>query len=296
MRLDVFLADLDDPPITRSQVKRRITDGEVTVNGAIVKAGYKLRASDEIEWRFAPTPQLSAAAQDIPIEVLWEDEHVAIIDKPADMVVHPSIGHPDGTLVNAIMFHFEQVAHTGQALRPGIVHRIDKDTTGAIAVTKTEEAHRHLSGLFAAHDIERSYHALVVAPNLPDAGTFESTHTRHPTKRRRFTGQREEGRHAVTHFVVIERFERHAALVECRLETGRTHQIRMHLSEANAPLLGDELYSPKDVAGTKLIARQALHARTLGFAHLTGEAVLVEAPYPADFVSALDDLRRGRPV
>ena len=292
-RLDVFLAGLDDPPLTRSQVKRRIVAGEVIVNGAIVKAGHMLRVGDEIAWRFAPDQPLSAAAQDIPLSILFEDPQLAIIDKPHGMVVHPSIGHADGTLVNAILHHFARVATTGDALRPGIVHRIDKDTSGAIAITKTQAAHQHLSALFAAHDIERAYHALVVAPRLDDEGTFDTLHGRHPTARLKFSSQVERGRRAVTHYRVLERFDNHAALVECRLETGRTHQIRVHLSDAGAPLLGDELYSPKNIGQTKVISRQALHARTLGFVHLDGSQVHVEAPYPADFEFALAELRRG---
>lgn len=294
MRLDVFLADLDDPPISRSQVKRRIDAGEVVVNGEQTKAGYSLREGDEIEWDYEEPKPLSAEPQDIPLDVLYEDAHLAIINKPAGMVVHPAPGHPDGTLVNAILFHFARVSATGGELRPGIVHRIDKDTSGAIVVTKTAAAHQHLAALFHDHDIERAYHALVWGPGLDDSGTFDTRHGRDPNHRIRFSTRVTKGRRAVTHYQVVERFEHGACMVECRLETGRTHQIRMHLSEAHAPLLGDDLYSPKKVAESKLIGRQALHARTLGFEHITGEHVHVTAPYPADFAGALEALSAGK--
>lgn len=296
VRLDVFLAEQEDPPVTRSQVKRRVESGEIEVNGRQVKAGYTLRAGDELVWSYTPSAQLSAAPQELPLDILFEDLHLAIIDKPAGMVVHPSVGHPDGTLVNAVLHHFGQVAPTDDELRPGIVHRIDKDTSGAIVITKTAAAHRYLSELFATHDIERTYHALVMGPRLDDEGTFETTHARHPTDRLRYTGRRPEGRRAVTHYRVLERFPSGAALVECRLETGRTHQIRMHFAEANAPLLGDAVYAPPGVATTRIIGRQALHARTLGFEHIDQTWVCVTAPYPADFAHALELLRQGKPV
>ena len=197
--------------------------------------------------------------------------------------------------MNAVLHHFARLAPTGNELRPGIVHRIDKDTSGAIAVTKSPEAHRHLSELFARHDIARTYHALVIAPRLEDSGTIDTFHGRHPKDRLKFSSLVSDGRRAVTHYRVLERFDRHAVLVECKLETGRTHQIRVHLTDINAPLLGDVLYAPRNIGPNKLIDRQALHARTLGFVHVDGSEVLVEAPYPADFATALEALRAGRP-
>lgn len=294
MRLDVFLAEKDDPPISRSQVKKRITRGEVRVDGAHTKAGHKLRVGEQVVWDYEPPTPLSADPQDIPLDVLWEDDHAAVVNKPAGMVVHPAPGHPDGTLVNAILFHFSKVAETGATFRPGIVHRIDKDTSGAIVVTKTLEAHHHLAALFHDHDIERAYHALVVGPGLDDEGTFDTLHGRDPNHRKRFTSRVDKGRRAVTHYRVLERFRNGACLVECRLETGRTHQIRMHLSEAHAPLLADPMYGGRKVSQSRLIDRQALHARTLGFRHIDGSEVHVEAPYPDDFASALEALRAGK--
>ncbi len=294
-RLDVFLTDLDDPSITRSQVKRCLSDGEVTVNGARVKAGYRLRDGDEILWSHAPPRPLSATPQDIPIEVLYEDELVAIVDKPAGMVVHPSYGHPDGTLVNALLHYMgSKLAEGSGPLRPGIVHRIDKDTSGALAVTKTDGSHAHLSSLFAAHTIERAYHALVVDQGLDDEGTFATLHGRSRGDRFRFSSRVTKGKRAVTHYKVLERFDTQAALVECRLETGRTHQIRVHFSDAGCPLLGDKLYGGRAATSVRVIDRQALHALTLGFEHADGREVDVSCPYPKDFAEALEALRAGK--
>jgi 23S rRNA pseudouridine1911/1915/1917 synthase len=295
-RLDVFLADLDDPPLTRSQVKRCLSQGEVTVNGARVKAGYKLRPGDQILWAHAPPRPLSATPQDIPITVLYEDALVAIVDKPAGMVVHPSFGHPDGTLVNALLHHMgaHLLAEGSDPLRPGIVHRIDKDTSGALAVTKSDAAHAHLSALFASHDIERAYRALVVDQGLADSGTFDTLHGRDRQDRFKFSSRVPRGKRAVSHYAVLERFDSGAALVECRLETGRTHQIRVHFSDAGCPLLGDTLYGGKAASDVRVIGRQALHAHTLGFTHADGRDVSVTSPYPDDFAAALDALRAGK--
>ena len=293
LRLDVFLAELDDPPLSRSQVKKRIDGGEVRVNGDQVKAGYTLRTGDIVVWGYEPPRKLEALPEDIPLDILHEDRNVAIINKPAGMVVHPAPGHSSGTLVNAVLFHFARVADSGDELRPGIVHRIDKDTSGAIAVTKSDAAHRHLAGLFHDHDVERAYHALVFAPGLPDSGTFDTLHGRDPNDRIKFTSRVRKGRHAVTHYRTLERFDHGARLLECTLETGRTHQIRMHLSEASSPLLSDPLYGGKKTRTAKVIHRAALHARTLGFEDIDGNLIRVDAPYPADFQQAIDRLRAG---
>lgn len=293
-RLDVFLAEQEDPPLSRSQVKRCIEEGEILVNDDEPhKAGYKLRTGDRVVWEHQPPRPTELIAQDIPLDILYEDDSVAIVNKPAGMVVHPAPGHPDGTLVNALLHHFDRLPNIGGYLRPGIVHRIDKDTSGALAVTKSDQAHRHLAALFHDHEIERRYHALVFAPSLDDSGSFDTLHGRDPNRRRKFSSRVTRGRRAVTHYTVLERFHRKAALVECTLETGRTHQIRMHLSEANAPLLGDQLYGGKATRNSSVIGRQALHARSLGFKHVDGSDVDVIAGYPKDFQHAIDELRRG---
>lgn len=295
VRLDVFLAEQDDPPLTRSQVRRCIDSGEVHVDEKIVKAGHKLKVGEVVSWAHAPPSPPSLEAQDIPLSILYEDSNLAIVDKAFGMVVHPSFGHPDGTLVNALLHHMgDELSEAGDALRPGIVHRIDKDTSGAIVITKTDTAHRHLSELFRTHDIERAYHALVIDHGLDDSGTFATLHGRDPKNRFRFTGNVPRGKHATTHFKVLERFTQGVALVECRLETGRTHQIRMHFFDANCPLLGDQLYGGKASQSNRLIERQALHARTLGFVDHVGKEISVTAPYPDDFASALQALRDGK--
>jgi len=293
-RLDVYLADQDDPPLTRSQVRKFLDRGEVTVNGEQVKSGYKLREDDRIFWSHIPPSEPSIKAQAIALNLLYEDDELAVVDKPVGMVVHPSIGHPDGTLVNALMHHFDELPTVGGELRPGIVHRIDKDTSGALAVTKTDRAHYHLSAQFRDHSIDRVYHAIVFGPGLADEGTFDTMHGRDPHHRMRFTGTVSRGRHAVTHYRVMERYDSGAVLVECRLETGRTHQIRMHFADVDAPLLGDALYGGRRTAQCSLIGRQALHARTLGFEHPDGQRVHCVADYPEDFAAALEALRAGR--
>ncbi len=295
MRLDVFLTEQDDPPLTRSQIKRCLGDGEVLINGqATTKAGYRLRQGDEIIWTHAPPQPPDLVAQNIPLTFLYHDEHLAIVDKPAGMVVHPSYGHPNGTLVNALLYHLNALSSLNTPARPGIVHRIDKDTSGALAITCTDEAHRHLAEKFRTHSIERTYHALVLDQGLDDSGTFSTLHGRDPRNRFRFTGEVEKGKHAITHYTVLERFHQGVALVECKLETGRTHQIRMHFFDANCPLLGDQLYGGPATQNNRIIDRQALHAYTLGFTHLDGTEILTEAPYPEDFAFALDALRQGK--
>ncbi len=295
-RLDVFLAEQEDPPLTRSQVRKCLDAGDILVNDRIVKSGYALRENDHILWTIhAPRPT-TLEAQDIPLTFLYEDEHLAIVDKPAGLVVHPALGHPDYTLVNALLFHFDGQAGVaiGGELRPGIVHRLDKDTSGALVVSKTDEAHHHLAEQFRAHTTDRVYHALVVGPGLPDSGTIDTLHGRDPRDRKRFSADVSTGRRAITHYKVLERFHTGAALVECRLETGRTHQIRMHFLHIHAPLLGDQTYGGTRAARTPLIQRQALHAVQIGVTHLDGTQLLCTSPYPDDFASALDALRAGK--
>lgn len=294
-RLDVFLANQDEPPLSRSQVRRFLDRGEILVNQSLVKAGYRLRHGDQIQWTYSPPPKLSTAPEPIALKILYEDDDLAIIDKPAGMVVHPAPGHPDGTLVNALTYHFEHLSRLPGELRPGIVHRLDRHTSGAIAVTFSDEAHRHLAEQFRTQSAERTYHALVFGPGLNDEGRFETGHGRHPTQRMRFTGADESSeRRAITDFRVLERFDSQTSLVECQLKTGRTHQIRMHLSEAGAPILGDQLYGGRAASAAAIIARQALHAHTLGLERLDGQWIQVHADYPQDFRQALESLRAGK--
>ena len=293
-RLDRFLADCDPPGLSRSQVKKYLNQGEIRVNGEDVKAGHKLRTGDEVVWQHQAPPEPTTAAQDIDLVVLYEDDELAIIDKPAGLVVHPAPGHPDGTLVNALNHHFDRLSTAGGEMRPGIVHRLDRDTSGALAIAKTDEMHRHLAAQFRDHSAHRLYHALVHGPGLDNEGTFDTGHARHPNHRVRFTGTVEESkRRAISHYRVLERFSSGACLVECRLETGRTHQIRMHFSEAHAPVLADHLYGGPAASSASIIDRQALHALTLGVEHLDGHRIECRSPYPADFQKAVEKLRLG---
>lgn len=295
LRLDVFLAEQEEPPLSRSQVRKYLDGGDISVNGIQVKAGYRLRLADLVVWTYSPPVEPTLTPQAIELSILYEDEHLAIIDKPAGLVIHPAPGHPDQTLVNALTYHFENLSSIGEeSFRPGIVHRIDKDTSGALAIAKTDRAHEHLARQFRDHSISRIYHALVFAPGLPDRGSFRTGHGRHPTQRMRYTGKENEDRPAITHFKVLERHHHETALVECRLETGRTHQIRMHLSEDQAPLLGDWLYGGPAASKTPVIARQALHALFLGLENPEGLQVEATAPYPRDFKEALESLRAGK--
>lgn len=294
-RLDIYLRDRDEPDESRSQVKKRIDRGEVEVNGETApKAGVELKGGDRIRWEYEPTREPDLVAQEIPLDFAYRDGDLAVVEKPAGIVVHPGSGHPDGTLVNALLYHLEDLSGVGGELRPGIVHRLDKETSGLLVVSKTDEAHRDLQDQFRDHSIGRRYHVLVFGPGLDGEGTFDTYHGRDPNHRMRYSGEVDRGRRAVTHYRVLERHDKGTCLVECRLETGRTHQIRMHFYEANAPVLSDGLYAGRATSNAGIIDRQALHARRLAFRHpRTGERLAFESEYPLDFRGALEALRRG---
>ena len=307
VRLDRALAaSMSD--VSRAELARWIEAGAVDVDGVTrTKSAEKVRAGAAIVVRPMPPPPSDAMPDaSVHVDVVYEDGAIVVVNKSAGMVVHPSKGHATGTLVNGLLARFSLAPPDARdddedddALgRPGIVHRIDRGTSGLLVVARTAKAREALKKQFAAHTIERVYDAVVVGI-LPDRATFDSAYGRHPTDRKRFTSRPRSGsKRAVTHLRVVERFAKNAAaLVECRLETGRTHQIRVHLSENGAPLLGDPLYGkpPKDAKlraiATKL-GRQALHARVLGFEHPTrGEVMHFEAPWPKDFATAVEALR-----
>lgn len=295
-RLDRLIAAQAWAP-SRSQIKSAVSRGDVLVNGEPSKAGYAVRLGDRVEviLSVASNPRLLPEPMDLDIE--YEDERLLVVNKPSGLVVHPAPGHWSGTLVNGLLAHCgDQLSVFDMDVRPGIVHRLDKDTSGLLVVAKDTTAHQHLAEQFAAHTTERCYVALCHAPGLADRVVFDTLHGRHPGDRKRFSTRVHEGRRAITRVEVLERFTDGAALVECRLQTGRTHQIRVHLSENHAPLLGDPIYGSRLTKSCRVISRLGLHAQSLGFEHPDGERgrLHFEAPLPPDFSAALDALREGR--
>lgn len=292
----VVAARLEAEGVTRSAVSRYCDEGRVQVRGAVAKASQRVRAGDAIAVEIPAPEPLTAQPEDIPLAVVYEDREILVVDKPAGLVVHPAKGHASGTLVNAVLHHAEVEDEDADPLRPGIVHRIDRLTSGLLVVALTPAAREALQARFRAHDIERSY--LALAEGAPGAVSFDTLYDRHPTDRLRFSSRVREGRRAVTHVETLERLAGgKASYLRCRLETGRTHQIRVHLADAGHPLLGDPVYGrrPRDErvrAVAEALGRQALHAAVLGFAHpVTGRPLRFESPPPEDFARALAGLR-----
>ncbi len=290
-RLDQFLTARAEG-LSRSRVQALIEEGAVTVDGVAPRASQRLKGAELVELRVPAPVAAEPAAEAIPLSVLYEDRELLVVDKPAGMVVHPGAGHHGGTLVNALLHHVKDLGGVGGTLRPGLVHRLDKDTSGLLVIAKNDVTLRALQAAFKSREVEKTYLALVWgAP--PDEGTFRTTHARHPTQRLRFTGRLATGKAAVTHYTVLARFPG-AAKVQVQLETGRTHQIRMHFAEARAPLLSDALYGPRAAQRPDLIGRQALHAWKLAFVHpKTGKLMRFTAPVPRDLRDAERRLRAG---
>ncbi len=274
--------------ISRSQAQKWLAAGLVTLNGQVAKGKAPVQAGDRIRLD-PPRPQpLAAVPQDIPLDIVYEDDQVLVVNKPQGMVVHPAPGHPDGTLVNGLLFH-TSFPGINDVLRPGIVHRIDKDTSGLLMVAKTAQAQASLSAQLKAKTTKREYWAIVHGAFRSATGTIDAPLARDPRDRKR-QAVVPGGRHAVTHYQVLEQFPRYA-LVKCVLETGRTHQIRVHMASIHHPLAGDPLYGPRV---TLPGAGQFLHARTLGFTHpTTGEFMAFTVEPPALFQKTLADLRAG---
>lgn len=274
---------------SRSQITQWLKEGCVFVNGTVSRANYKVKKGDHILIAIPEVKELTLEAQDIPLEIIYEDEDVAVINKPQGMVVHPSAGHPDQTLVNALLYHLTSLSSINDVIRPGIVHRIDKDTSGLLMVAKNDQAHESLAQQLKDKTSLRKYIALVHGSIGHDKGRIDAPIGRSKVDRK-MQAVREDGKQAVTHFTVLERFDQFT-LVELQLETGRTHQIRVHMQYIGYPLAGDPVYGPKKTLKTN---GQLLHAKLLGFTHpKTNESMVFEAPLPKAFEEVLENLRKN---
>ena len=291
-RLDQFLARSVEG-LTRSAAQRLIEEGAVTRNGTPVKKNARTGAGDVVALSIPDPEPVDVLPQDIPLDVVYEDADVIVVNKPVGMVVHPAPGHPDGTLVNALLYHCKNsLSGINGALRPGIVHRIDRDTSGLIIAAKNDEAHLALAGQLQDHSLYRYYEAVCVGGLKEDRGTVDAPIGRHPVDRKKMAVDPKNGRAAVTHWEVLGRYAGYTH-IGCRLETGRTHQIRVHMASIGHPLLGDTVYGAKKPAPG--LAGQCLHARKLSFLHpRSGERLTVECPLPDWFQAVLDKLEQGR--
>jgi len=291
-RIDKFLADRVTE-ISRTQAQDLLEAGHGLVSGRQVKSNYKLREGDVVTLTIPAPEAVRIIPEDIPLEVRYEDADVIVVNKPRGMVVHPAVGHGTGTLVNALMFHCKDLSGINGELRPGIVHRIDKDTSGLLMAAKNDTAHRHLAEQLREHTVTRKYIAIVHGVMEHDLGTVDAPIGRHQVHRQQMAVQK-DGREAITHFQVIERLPKHT-VVECKLETGRTHQIRVHMEFIGHPLVGDPKYGnqKRNSKYKEFIEGQALHAQVLGFEHpRTGEYLEFDTDVPDDMVRLIDMLRQ----
>jgi 23S rRNA pseudouridine1911/1915/1917 synthase len=297
-RLDRALAEAL-PALSRARIQALIAENALQIGGKTVTDASSAKFKGQaFVLAIPPARPDKAQAQDISLNIVFEDDYLIIVDKPAGLVVHPAAGHADGTLVNALLHHCRgKLSGIGGVQRPGIVHRIDRDTSGLLVVAKTDKAHEGLAKLFAAHDIERRYYAIVSGQPAPPAGIIRTQIGRHPTNRKKMAVLEEpKGKHAVTHFRMVEPLKG-AALVECRLETGRTHQVRVHMAHIGHPLIGDTTYNNRQKTfrfgpNQSYFTRQALHAASLGFIHpITGEKLAFVSNIPDDIQELLTSIR-----
>lgn len=285
-RIDKLLVDQLDN-VSRSKIQNWISKGHILVNNEEVKANYKVEAGDEIDVTIPAPEPVDVAAEDIPLDIIYQDEDIVLINKEQGMVVHPGAGNPSGTLVNALLYHIKDLSGINGKIRPGIVHRLDKDTSGILVVAKNDEAHVHLSEQLQERTMKRTYWTLVHGLLPHEHGTIDAPIGRDPKYRQRYTVIH-DGKEAISHFKVLERFDDYS-LLEVSLETGRTHQIRVHLNYIKHPVAGDETYGPRKTLEGK---GQFLHARSLEFVHpRTKEVMKFEAPVPELFEDTMEELR-----
>ena len=286
MRLDKYLAE-QFPEQTRSYLQKLIKDGEVTVNGKNVKTGYQLSKGDEVSVNIPEPKELDVEPQKMDLDIVYEDDDVILVNKPKGMVVHPAPGHTTDTLVNGLLYHCkDNLSGINGVARPGIVHRIDRDTTGILIVCKNDMSHNSIAVQLKEHSINRRYRALVHGNLKDDTGTVEGPIGRHPIDRKKMAINEKNGKPAVTHYTVLERFGNYT-LIECKLETGRTHQIRVHMTSIGHPLVGDEVYGPAKCPFK--LQGQCLHAMVLGFVHPRTEEYM---EFSADLPDYFEDLLR----
>ena len=288
-RIDSCISMLIDS-LSRSFIQKMIKEGNVQVNGNIVKSSFRVKAEDEVLFVLPKSVEPDIVAENIPLDVLYEDEDVIVVNKPKGMVVHPAAGHYSGTLVNALMYHCgESLSGINGVMRPGIVHRIDMDTTGSIIACKNDMAHNSIAEQLKEHSVNRHYVAICHGVIKEEEGVVDKPIGRHPIDRKKMAVNEKNGKRAVTHYKVLKRFQKFT-YIECVLETGRTHQIRVHMASIGHPLLGDEVYAAGQKSPFKLQG-QTLHAKILGFQHpKTGEYVETDAPLPGYFTHLLEIL------
>ncbi len=289
-RIDLYLSLIDDT-LSRSYIQKLIKEKMVFVNEKEIKNNYKTSKGDQIKLYLPKAKELDIIPENIPLDIIFEDKDIIIVNKPKGMVVHPAPGHPGGTLVNALLYHFKDNLSTiNGVVRPGIVHRIDRDTTGILVVCKNDNSHKSISDQLKVHSITRKYHAIVYGRLKEDEGTINAPIGRHSVDRKKMAINQKNGRNAITHYKVLE-YLNGFTYIECTLETGRTHQIRVHMASLYHPILGDTVYGPSNSPFS--LDGQTLHAKVLGIIHpTTGSYMEFEVPLPSYFSELLNKLRK----
>lgn len=291
IRIDKYISERV-PELSRSYIQHLIEDDFVTVNEKKCKSNYKCKLNDKVVVNAEEQKELDVVAENIPLDIVYEDDDIIIVNKPKNMVVHPACGHESGTLVNALLYHCGQRLSTiNGVIRPGIVHRIDRNTTGLLVVCKNDLAHRNLAEQLKAHSITRKYHAICYGIFREPEGTVDAPIGRHEKDRKKMAINHKNGRRAVTHYKVLKELNHQYSYIECTLETGRTHQIRVHMASIGHPILGDDVYGPKNPK-IKDLEGQTLHAKVLGFVHpTTNQYVEFDSDLPEYFQKLIDKLQ-----